>query len=159
MTHGLRSTYQQGCRCLPCRAANAAYHGTALVPAHTARAYLVELEARGLGVRRVATLSGVSATHVQRIRSGRIAQVRAETEACILAVKSLPAYGALVPSWPARRLIQNLEREGFSRNALKARFQIPRQTPVGRKVRLRTALTARAACVAMECGIEEGAEA
>jgi hypothetical protein len=28
VTHGTRSTYQGGCRCLPCRAANAAYSQT-----------------------------------------------------------------------------------------------------------------------------------
>lgn len=152
--HGLRSTYQAGCRCLPCRAANAAYRSTALVPANTARAHLAELDGKGIGDRQIAALAGVARATVQGIQSGAFAFIRASTEQRLLSVKPIPAKGALVPSWPVRRQIQNLEREGFTRDELAERFRIPKVTPPGRKVRVLTALKVRAAYVAMECGVE-----
>jgi hypothetical protein len=156
--HGTRADYKRGCRCLPCRVANATYRPASrrvLIPADASRAHLLALEANGLGREQVAKLSGLSAMHVYRVRSGAIARVCPETEQRILAVKPVPALGALVPSWPCRRLLDQLRREGFQRRDLAERYGIPRRTPPRRRVRVSTALRVRAACAVMEIGAEE----
>jgi hypothetical protein len=156
--HGTRATYRHGCRCLRCRAANAAYRPSApivLVSADAARAYLLALKAKGIGARQVAALSGVSIAQVRRVRAGEVTQIRPATASRLLAVKPIPAAGVLVPSWPCRRLLDGLKREGFTRTDLAKRFRIPQRTPPGAKVRVGTALKVRAVYQAMECGVEE----
>ncbi len=47
LLHGLRATYRKGCRCLPCRAANASYRPARRVPAYLVRQRIRALEAGG----------------------------------------------------------------------------------------------------------------
>lgn len=76
--HGLRSTYQHGCRCTPCRAANANYQQArrqgwrtgraplgSLVPAVDTLQILRSLEREHLGAGQVAALLGLKARCVR----------------------------------------------------------------------------------------------
>jgi hypothetical protein len=131
---GSRATYKRGCRCLPCRAAHAAYHRARrraipfeLVSAAAAMAHLAHLAGLGVGYRQAARLSGVSTWEIKRVRTGRLHAIRPETEARILAIRPLLAHGQRVSAWPTWRLIHSLEREGFTLGSLARRLGL--QTP------------------------------
>lgn len=139
--HGLRSSYQKGCRCLPCRAANAGYVSPGplvLVDAAPVRAHLRWLQSQGIGRHRVAELAGCSAWHVQSVCSGAVSRIGSNTASRLLAVRPSPARGALVDSWPCRRLLDRLCREGYTPETLRQRFGV-RGRPVRRRVRASTA--------------------
>lgn len=128
--HGTRLTYQRGCRCLPCRAANAIYFRgyrersdspALLVSARDAAAHLAGLAELGVGYRQAAQLSGLSVAEIRTVRNGRRTVIRPETEAAILAVRPVLAHGQKVQAWPTWRLIQSLGREGYTLGSL-ARF-------------------------------------
>lgn len=120
---GSRAAYQRGCRCLPCRAANARYAAARasrpnpLVDAARAQAHLAALakHRKGrVGHRRAAKLSGLSFQLLHDIRAGRVSEIRASTEAKILAIRHKPAPGLLINSYDARHLIAVLVGEGFT---------------------------------------------
>ncbi len=132
--HGTRIRYVGGCRCLPCRAANSRYEteraaqrrmglGNGLVPAKRARRHLSALSAKGVGRRAVAEASGVSATILMLVKSGRRTQIRSDTERRILAVNTgCASDGALISAQSTWRLIDRLLDEGFSRKELARRL-------------------------------------
>jgi len=147
MLHGARRAYRAGCRCVQCRAANAAYVAArraspvGLVDATPARIYLRQLAALGVGLDHAAQASGVSLTILKRVRSGRQARIRPATVAAILAVRPTLARGAVVAGTKTWRYVDSLEREGYTRREiafdLGARSQ---QLQLHRRVRVSTAL-------------------
>jgi hypothetical protein len=155
MTHGL-SGYRAGCKCLLCRAAWAedqayrrrfgpkAHH--ALVSALPSQEHLVLLAARGVGYRQAARLARLSPALVRDVRSGRVARIRQGTAARILAVTPSLAMWQRVPSWPIRRTVQAIEREGLTRADIIARLGLrdPEYPFDTETVRVRTALKVRA---------------
>jgi hypothetical protein len=129
--HGARAAYQRGCRCLPCRVANAAYQrqrraslddAVALVSSAAAVDHLAQLALLGVGYRQAARLSGLSIAEIRVVRKGRRAYVRADTAARILSVRPVLAPGQRVSAWPTWRLIHSLTREGFTLGALATRL-------------------------------------
>lgn len=136
--HGLRKTYQAGCRCLPCAAANAIYesarardaaHGHprgATVDAGKARAHLQALRQQGVGKRRCEALTieaghKLSWVYLYSVRSGRRRRIRASSEAVILAIPTSPAK-RLTNSYRTRHLLACLIGEGFTMAELAKRL-------------------------------------
>lgn len=110
--HGQRATYTHcGCRCWPCRLAmlegtaecsrNRAYGRTRLVDATPARQHVAALQEAGLGLPRIAELSGVERSMITRLMAGKTRRGRREvtsriardTETALLAVTVDPADG------------------------------------------------------------------
>lgn len=128
--HGTRIRYVAGCRCLPCRCANARYateraHAIAagdtreLVPAERARRHIAMLSRRGVGYKTAADCASVARSVVAKIKSGERARIRASTERALLAVtpRQLPD-SALVSGAGTRRRIARLIAEGFTKRRL-----------------------------------------
>ncbi len=116
--HGSRVVYQRGCRCLPCRSANAVYQAgqrqrpSVLVDASTALAWLETLAEAGIGLPQAAKLSTLSVACLQRIRQGAPA-IRRTTETRLLAVPPIPALGAKVSAWMLKCQMRSLRKEGY----------------------------------------------
>lgn len=118
--HGDRVRYVLGCRCLPCRAANSRYETGRLaarkngdwngvVSSLAARNHLRKLRRRGVGLRAVADVTGVSRTILQGIAAGTRAQCRKRTETAILAVDSgARSGGSIVPAGRTWRILRLL---------------------------------------------------
>ncbi|HXG71317.1 MAG TPA: hypothetical protein VNJ04_11995 [Gemmatimonadaceae bacterium] len=124
--HGARATYQAGCRCTPCRVANATYsqaHQPAdWTTATQAQAHLRALMAQGVGIRRAADLSGLSCAHLQRIRNGQQATVKRTTEQTVLAIRPSLAHGQRVNGYRTRHLLRALKGEWFTARAIACRL-------------------------------------
>ena len=132
--HGTRVKYLGGCRCLPCRAANAGYEcrrlqarrsgdWNGLIPAGRARQHLLALSSAGVGRRTVADIAGVPQSLLHRIRSGRRRRIRALTARRILLVSRTAMNDArLVPAGRAWRMIERLVEEGFTRAEIARRL-------------------------------------
>lgn len=129
MIHGLRSTYTKGCKCDPCRAANARYAKVAkyrserglstLVDAAPVRRHIEHLRANGMGRRTIAERSGVSETVINRLagvdRSRPAQRTRPETARAILNVTSDQlADGAFIDGIGTTRRIQALVAIGWT---------------------------------------------
>jgi hypothetical protein len=115
VNHGCRSTYQRGCRCGPCRLANATYKREGpLVDATAARAHLKALAVCAVGLAQAARLSGLHVTVLRRIRLHTSASVRSSTAVRILAIPCRPALGARISAVEARRTIRALQRERYT---------------------------------------------
>lgn len=137
MQHGQRSTYVKGCKCDPCRAANARYAKLAKYRAETGRstlvdsapikAHLEQLRAAGVGKRTIATHAGVSQTVVNRLigvdHSRPAERVRPEIARRLLALRpdSL-ADGALTDAIGTTRRLQALVAIGWSQTQLAVRI-------------------------------------
>jgi hypothetical protein len=132
VTHGELASYRRGCRCVPCKAASARYRaelrrkGAACVypdpseqlPAARAELRLAELRARGVGYRQAARLAGLSDRFVLEVRAGKVATVRADTMSRILAIPFALAHGQHVMGWRTARLLDSLEREGYTKTRI-----------------------------------------
>ena len=134
--HGTRAKYVgDGCRCDACRTANRLYERRRmrhqieaewgarpplLTDAEPARRHLLELSSDGIGLRRVAAVSGPGRTPLQRIRSGEIKRVHQRTAAAILRVDADDARsdGALIDAAPARRYVDALRRRGWTKGRI-----------------------------------------
>lgn len=133
--HGTRVAYAKDrCRCLDCTAANRAasrmrYRQQAIgrwqpfTDARQVRGHLTTLRAAGIGVERIAQLTGLSLSHVRALASSRprnslaTVKVRPDTAARILAVQVSPdsrAGRSHVSSLGTRRRLQALARLGWS---------------------------------------------
>lgn len=119
--HGERRTYQAGCRCLLCRAANsqrtasARQAAVALVLPDAARAHLERLRTMRVGLTRAAQLSGVSRRLLLAIRRAKPGlRLRASTERRILEVPARPALHTVVSAVEFWRYVRLLRREGFA---------------------------------------------
>lgn len=100
--HGTRAKYVvEKCRCQECRRANSDYQtarekrkayeawgdiAPALVPADEARDHLRFLQSAGIGLRRVALLTGLSRSELSRIRKGERQRVLYSTADLILGI-------------------------------------------------------------------------
>lgn len=123
---GTRAKYAGGCRCNACRRANTDYENArararargewnGLVPAAPVRAHLRRLSAAGVGRRTVADISGVGASAIAELASGRKDQLRAMTAKRILAVTAEALNDStLVLARPTWVLIRRLLAEGFT---------------------------------------------
>lgn len=143
---GTRSCYtNHGCRCYACAAARSAYgrslahrhangrHGRGTIDAAGAAAHLAELQAAGLGTRRISELSGVSRSALQELTAPG-ARIHPTTNAAILAVR-LPAAGpderlgavVHIDATGTRRRLQALAACGWSIGALCTQACLHRQ--------------------------------
>jgi hypothetical protein len=122
--HGHRATYQAGCRCRLCRAANAAYRPTRLVDARAARAHLKALAVSAVGLAQAARLSGLHVTVLRRIRIRRVWAIQARTEARILAIPPRPALGARISPVEATRVLRALRRERYTRHQMEQQLGV-----------------------------------
>lgn len=162
--HGTRACYvfgvepgsdrSKGCRCDPCREANRSYarerdrrsrrvaygiehHEPPYIDAAEVRAHLRWLARQGIGLRRIAELTGLSRTTLARIgRDGRRCERRVTpaTAEKILAVgRSKAAPGAYVPAAETWKLIDDLLAHGWTKAAIsKAIGQGGRALQLGR---------------------------
>lgn len=152
--HSTRVKYLGGCRCLPCRAANARYEGrrirarlsgdwNGIVSAGRARRHLLALSRSGVGRRTVADISGVPQSIVHQIKLGRRRRIRARTERRIFLVNSRAMNQArLVPADRTWRMISRLLDEGFSKAEIARRlgYRSPALQLRRKRVTARTAL-------------------
>lgn len=125
--HGTRIRYVGGCRCLPCRCANARYateraHAIKagdtreLVDATPARRHLEMLSRRGVGYKTVADSARLARSSVAKIKYRKRLRIRASTLRALLAVTpALLPDSALVSGAGTRRRIAALVDEGFSK--------------------------------------------
>lgn len=107
-SHGQRRTYQAGCRCLPCRAAEAAYRarlrgaqarglptlGMLVSPKQAARR-IRQLKGEGYTAARIAQMAGWKDRHVRldrglRIRLGTWLRIRRVARFAMLEGEALP---------------------------------------------------------------------
>ncbi|MCU1675971.1 MAG: hypothetical protein JWM93_729 [Frankiales bacterium] len=148
--HGTRVAYvRDRCRCVPCSEANrleeakrvkaiAFGRGAAYVDATGARQHVLALVAAGVGIKRIASLSGVAHSSIYKIAYGQpangrppTATIRPETERAILAI-ALEAVevagGSVVSAVGTRRRIQALATNGWPGAQLAARLGRTRQS-------------------------------
>lgn len=133
-SHGTRSKYVQGCRCVNCRAANSAYYKARrmrkplrrkeTVDATRAREFLSLLSEAGVGRNSVHAVCGVGKRLLWEIASGKAKRIFCSTEARILAVKANEARprGANVEAEVTLQQIHALLKEGFTRGDLADRL-------------------------------------
>ncbi len=133
--HGTRTKYKAGCRCLPCRAANARYESersraraagdwNGLVSATAARKHIFRLSKQGVGRAAIAAASDIAPSIISRIKSGESTQIRKRTEDKLLAVSGRAVSdGALVRARPTWRQINALLSEGFTKVELARRLK------------------------------------
>lgn len=142
--HGTRANYRTGCRCTPCRSANAAYEqqragarargdGFEWVSPDQAKAKLEMLARIGIGHRHAAKLAGVSVSTVQRIRTGTARRLRSDVAAAIVGLEQLSlAKGVYVNGYETRHYVESLMREGFTKRWLALKLGLS-----GGRVRMR----------------------
>ncbi len=148
--HGTRARYVKGCRCDPCRRANAEYakaryraqararaidaSGSSpvvaldrvrgdLVDASRARQHLAMLSAHGVGYKAAADAAGVARSLVANVAQGHSRHLRRFVETAILGVTTEDlAPAALVSNKPTKRAIKKLRTLGLTRAAIAQRL-------------------------------------
>lgn len=132
--HGDRLRYLAGCRCLPCRAANAQYERqrqqarregewNGIVPARAARRHILFLSRRGVGRRAIHDATDIAQSTLSAIRTGKKTHIRARTARKILDVSTAErADHAHIPATRLWRLIQRLLDEGYTKRDLARRL-------------------------------------
>lgn len=132
---GTRASYAAGCRCLPCRAANARYEadrqariadgtwGGGRVDASVLRDHLQALSDHGLGYKTVAATAGVAKSSLLAVATGRRQRVLAATARAVLVISVddaiwLAADHALVDARHSWSIIGGLRRAGYSKAAI-----------------------------------------
>jgi hypothetical protein len=132
--HGTRQNYQSGCKCTPCRVANASYAAhraqtdtAGWVNPDDARAYLLTLQDKGVGYRQAAELSGVSASTIKAIRAGARTRILQSHHVAILSIPPYPAMGQRVSSKRAKHLLHSLQGEGFTLRDVAAKLGLRRK--------------------------------
>ena len=137
MNHGLRSTYNNGCRCEPCRAAQSRYAKRmrflaetgrpTLVDSAPARSHVALLRAAGLGRQAIAERAGVSRIVVYRLagscKERPTLRIRRDTEARILAVDPVsPCDFSNVGTTGTTRRLRALVAIGWTQTELARRI-------------------------------------
>lgn len=132
--HGKRARYQQGCRCLPCRVASAAYQrarvaarkrgeSNKLVSAASVRAHLEKLSAAGAGKGTVSEITGIHPASLLDYKTGRREFICEKNEKLILAVtEEARSDKTHVSSATTRRLIKRLTAMGFTKTEIAKRL-------------------------------------
>ena len=141
--HGTHACYVlDRCRCLSCSAANADYEANRkrqaaygrwapYVDADIARGHVQQLLAQGMGLKRIAVVSGVPHGVLSRLIYGKrrpdgsqvkSAQIRPQTEAKLLRTQVDLAPGARVSAVGTVRRLQALVALGYSMNSLAQRL-------------------------------------
>lgn len=143
---GTRSRYnQKDCRCKDCREAQRAYHAdrrrqvaygrwNPWVDAEPARKHLQDLQAAGVGRRRIGELTGLDQANIWRIQHGQPKrgkqppkQIRQATAEAILSVSAsleMLAGTALVDATGSHRRVQALVAVGWSQRRLAVRLGV-----------------------------------
>lgn len=142
--HGTHATYVlDACRCLPCSSANSAYEKrrarlhaygrfndwTAAAPVRT---HIEQLLAAGVGLKRIAAVSGCSHGTLSKLVYGSRGRppsrrVHVRTAGRVLAVTAEQhAPGARVPAMGSTRRVQALIAIGYSASAIAARLGVHR---------------------------------
>lgn len=131
--HGPDAVSNQGpgCRCTACSAANSAYErerarriAPAYVGAARARAHIRDLSNAGIGLKRIAEVSGVSHGALWKLvygapDRGPSKRIRKETEDRILAVRATDqAPGGKIPAGPTWETIDRLLARGWTKKAI-----------------------------------------
>ena len=135
--HGTRAKYVvEKCRCEPCTNANRTYarqrdrqarrvrYGfdepkPAFIDATEAREHLLWLSSVGVGKRRVAELTGVSLSAIDKLRQGNRTKCRPQTADKILGVgRSRASDGAFIDAKKTWRLIDDLVKHGWTKQAI-----------------------------------------
>lgn len=102
MTHTpSHSSYSKGCRCTDCRVAHRVYERNAarrrrrpdsnyepMIRGDEARAHLLWLASKGVGLKRISNHTGLALATLQRIRKGTTTRVRHATWDAILSVNT-----------------------------------------------------------------------
>lgn len=153
--HGTYASYAAcGCGCEPCSAAARVQRATdrerrrregpAFVPIELVRAHVEELRSHGIGTRRLAEVSGVSARLIQAVvtgtrgpRDGEQLTVNRRAAAALMAVRpsaALVAPSRLIDATGTRRRLQALLAIGWSRAELARRMGMT-PTATGRIMR------------------------
>ena len=160
--HGKRAKYvMERCRCGPCRGANTDYArerdraarrpgggAPAYVPAGRIKEHLEWLRDGGVGLRRVAEVSGVSRSALTDIAAGRQRRLRPATGERIMAVgRRDAAAGALVDGAGTWELLERLLAAGCSRTWIARQLGSQAATPA---LQLRRDRVLRSTAVAVE---------
>ena len=90
------------------------------------RRHLQHLADCGMGSTTIATIAGVSDSHIRTILRGQTTHIRQEVARRILAVT--PAASPRVPAWPAARRIRSLRANGWMSKDLAAEIGVSPQT-------------------------------
>jgi len=155
--HGVRARYTAGCRCLECKRANTLYarklaigyvrgQSNPLVDAGPMRAWLLELQARGIGSRAVQASCDVSRTVLVDVMAGRKLRVRAKTLKRVLAVdEGARADSAFVPAKETKRALRELMRLGLRKYEIAARLGSTAKQPSLQLLKGRTQVLASTA--------------
>lgn len=101
-----------------------------LTDAGPARAHVLELQAAGMGARRIAELSGVARSQVQQLLRGRVDRglpaprqmSRANSDRLLAVQVPLLADGAQIPAFGCTRRLQALVAAGWSQTELSERL-------------------------------------
>lgn len=157
---GSRLRYFAGCRCDPCRRANADYErelaakrrrgeGNGFVSAEPAREHLARLSAAGVGYRTAADAARVSGSTVGKVVYGQRTKIRAQTARRILAVTVDAAMdGARTDAAETKRLLAELRAWGYTATAIASELlgRTVRGLQIGKSetVEVRTAAQVRA---------------
>lgn len=132
--HGTRTRYQQGCRCLPCRVATAAYQrqrvaarqrgeSNKLVSAEQVKAHLEKLSSAGVGKLTVSEITGIHHASLGKYKSGSRKFICEKNQRLILAVtEEALTDGKHISSRETRRLIKRLVRMGFTKAEIAKRL-------------------------------------
>lgn len=151
--HGTRSSYtNNGCRCPECTQAEreyarAYYHASKdpdrpgrLVSAHPSREHLRVLSLSGIGKRRVAELTGIPVSTIDKIRRGERRRITQRNSEAILAIEvDEQALGAMTGREQAEAIIARLSARGWPRYRIAAALGSTAKTPalqVGRGERV-----------------------
>lgn len=141
--HGTRSSYtNNGCRCPDCRKAareyaRAYYQASKdpdrpgrLVSAHPAREHMRVLSLRGIGKRRVAELTGIPVSTIDKVRRGERARITQRHAEAILAVEvDEQAMGAMTDRRTAEEIVARMLRRGWTRQRIAACLGSTAKTP------------------------------
>lgn len=136
--HG-RARYAQGCRCFQCRLACAKHTAdrrtrrlagelpNGLVPSDKAIAHLRLLREAGVGLGTIAEITGIAKSILSPIRLGKVGHIRAKKERLILNVTTEARIaGSRVSSKKLRRMVKQLQFEGFTHDQIAERSGVSR---------------------------------
>lgn len=130
--HGTHARYSKGCRCEECKVAHRAYEREAsrrrrrmragidfyesrLVDISEARAHIVFLRSRGLGLDSIAERAGVSRATIQRVCRSSSKKITRDLEERILGIPAIVyKRGTFVSAQPLKDMLKELSQHGIT---------------------------------------------